>query len=880
MSRESPPPRLATRLLDLLATSVREAVAGDLAEAFARRREAGPGLWVPLWYWKEVLAAVLLLPWHDARAHRFAGEGLMSTLLADIRYALRQLRRAPAHSLVVVLTVALGVGAATAIFSAVYPILFAPLPYPSPERLVMAWEQEKDGERSNFGWLTFHDVIEQNRSFDALAAAGRWEPALTGSGQPERLTGEHVSWQFFRVLGVAPALGRDFSADEDTPGSDRVVILSQPLWRNRFGGDSTIIGRRMTLDGTPLTVIGVMPAGFENLLDPRAQLWTTLRYNASLPYACRSCRHLRVVGRLRAGVTAAVARRDLDAISARLVAEYPTEYPAAGMLVRSLREDTTAAVRPALLAVLAAVGLLLLIACSNVTGLLLARASQRRSEFAVRSALGAGRGRMIRQLLTESVVVAVVGGVAGIALAAVGTRALVALSPDSLPRSGAIHLSPPVLAFALFLTSAVGLLFGLVPALRAGSLDLQSRLRAGARSAVTGRRSARAVLVVGEITLAVVLLVGSGLLLRSMNQLLDVAPGFDARNLVTLQVQAGGPGFESDSAVRRYFGRVVAAVGGVPGVKRAALTSQLPLSGDFDAFGIHVEAHPAANPAEDPSGHRYAVSADYFATMGIPLLRGRGFVTADNESAPPVVAVSRETARRLWPGEEPLGQRIRVGDMQGPLRTVVGVVGDVKQVSLAAETPMAVYVPAVQWLWADNEMSLVVRVAGDATGMVPSLRRAIWSVDKDQPIVRVETMDGLIAATASERRFILMLFECFGASALLLAAAGMFGMLAGGVAERRREIGVRSALGASRALIVTMILRHGLELAVAGVVIGLGLSAVLSQSIRSLLFGVSGLDFSTYGAVALLLLGVAAAACGIPAWRASRVDPVETLRAD
>jgi putative ABC transport system permease protein len=883
-TRPAGPPALAVWLLTrLLPAELREPFLGDLEEAF--RRDIVPVRGVHAgrrWYWGEALRAPLTIGFPSSTAAarwRPSGDGPMTNLLADLRYALRLTTRRPGFSALIVVTLALGVGATTAIFSAVYPILFAPLPYPQADRVVVVWERDLDGTESNVGYATFSDVARLSRSFTAVAAAGYWTPVITGGTAPERLSGQKVSSGFFRVLGVAPALGRDFLAAEDRPGADLVVILSDGLWRRRFGGDSTLVGRQIDLSGRAFTVVGIMPPGFDNLLEPGAQLWTPLRYDASLPYACRTCRHLRMLGRLREGTTVEQARSELAQISRQLVAQYPTEYPSAGMLVPTLREQVTRGVRVALLTVFGAVVLVLLIACANVANLLLARAAQRESEFALRAALGAGQARVVRQLLTESLLLALLGGALGIVIAHLGVRALVTLAP-SLPRLEAITVNGPVLAFALAATTACGLLFGLAPAIHVARADLHRQLQAGALRLAAARRTTRGWLVVSEVALALMLLVGSGLLLRSMGRLLAVTPGFDAAGVLTAQVEVSGPRFADDTATWSYFDRVLAATQQLPGVEAAAYTSQLPLSGDFDGYGVHSETHPRANPEEDPSAFRYAVSPGYLETMRIPVLRGRSFTAADRRGTPAVALVNERLARRIWPNEDPIGQRIRVGGAkEGPWRTVVGVVGDVRQVSLAGASD-AVYLPEGQWLGADGALTFVVRTSGVAAGLAPALRRAIWSVDKDQPIVRVATLKQLVAATAAQRRFTLTLFGTFAVIALVLAGAGIYGVLAGTVAERLREIGVRAALGASRSDIQIMVIRQGLTLTAGGIALGLGGAVLVTRLITSLLYDVSALDAATYAGMTGVLIVVALAACWLPAWRAARLDPVETLRAE
>ncbi len=810
----------------------------------------------------------------------YGWENLVETLLADLRYAARRLRAAPGFTAVTVLTLALGIGATTAIFSAVNPILFQPLPYPQAGRIVMIWDIGSDGSRVEGTFGTYRELVTRSRSFDAIALMKSWQPAMQGAAEPERLDGQRVSASYFRVLGVPPALGQDFQGSDDRLGSPNVVILSDALWRRRFGRDRAIIGHPITLDGDSYIVVGVMPRGFENVLAPSAELWTPLQYDMSQGRAWGH--HLRTVGRLRPGVGTDQAGRELDRIAHAPVPEFPRQPWASlenGLTATLLQDDLTRGVKPALLAILGAVALVLVIACVNVTNLLLVRGVQRRGEFALRAALGAGHNRLLRQLLTESLLLAAVGGAVGMAVAWFGVKALVALSPPGLPRVGAIRVDGAVFAFGLGITTLIGLAFGLSPALQASRNDLNRDLQYGSARTGGGHRRARSALVVAEVGLALVLLVSSGLLLRSLERLFAVEVGFDSAHLLTLQVQTSGHRFDEDSTTYRFFSQALEAVRRAPGVTAAALTSQLPLSGDLDLYGVHFDPSPSDDPGNEVHGtFRYAVSPGYIETMGIPLRRGRPLDERDRAGAPPVALISESMAKRRLPGLDPIGRRLRIGD--GPLYTIVGVVGEVKQLSLALTESDAVYVTASQWRLADNAMSLVVRADGDAAALAPAVRRAIWSVDKDQPIVRVATMDDLLAATAAERRFALILFEAFALAALALAAAGIYGVLAGSVAERTREIGVRSALGASRRDILALVIRQGMMLTGLGVAIGVAGAVAATQAIVAMLFGVSRLDPATYLGVIALLAGVAMTACAVPAWRAARVDPASTLRSE
>ncbi|MEO8031617.1 MAG: ADOP family duplicated permease [Gemmatimonadota bacterium] len=882
MSPDAPPARAVALLERLIPGELREAVLGDLEEQFAQRLRTQSPASARRWFWREAVFASVALAFRGARrAVTSPGDSLMTSLLSDLRHAVRLLWNRPGFSVLAIATLAIGIGATTAIYSVIHPILLAPLPYPHPERIVTLWEGTDRATRDNLGYPTWNDIARGNHVFEATAVFKSWQATLSGRAEPERLAGQRVTHDYFKVLGVAPALGRDFTADDDVKHGPTVAILSNSLWRARFGGDPAIIGTTVHFNGFPYTIIGVMPAGFENLVDPTARLWAPMQYDLTLPWACRTCHHLRGIARLKSTATVSEAAAELNALSAAMVREHPTDYAKAGLLTIPLREDLTSGVRPLLLAIVAAVALVLLIACANVMNLLLAQGALRQGEFALRAALGAGRGRVIRQLLTESVTLAVAGGAAGILLAVGGVKALVLLSPPMLPRLSEVGVHGSTLLFALALTTLVGIGFGLVPAFHASRRDLNRGIRQGARRVGGRAHLVRSSLVIGEVALALTLLIGTGLLLQSVRKLLAVSPGFETAQLLTMQVQTSGVRYNADSATFDFFDRALRAARAVPGVESAALTSQLPLSDDFDKYGIHLEAHPRANPEEDPSSHRYAITPGYLATMKIPLLAGRDIDEHDGAAAPAVVLVNQSFAKRVWPTESPLGQRVRTGSAtEGPWRTVVGVVGDVHQVNLSEAQPDALYLPEVQWDGADGALTLVVRSRSDPTLLASALRQAVWSVDKDQPIVRVATMAQLVESSAAERRFALVLFEAFGVVALVLAAAGVYGVLAGVVTERFREIGVRSALGATRANIIGMVMSQGLGLTAIGAVAGVVLALAGTRLIEGLLFGIGGSDAMTYVVVTFVLAAVAMLACLVPAWRAAGIDPAQTLRSE
>ncbi len=873
--RESADREIADEVAHYYEEAAAELEARGLSPAEARlaaRRQLGPAPLV-----REQLRA-------------FGWESSLAALAADLRYAARRLRGDPALAAIGVLTLALGIGASTAIFSAVHPILFAPLPYPHAERILDVWDFGPAGERAPVTFGTYRELLARCRSFAALAVWKPWQPAMTGTAAPERFAGQSVSAGYFRVLGVPPALGRDLDPADDRRLGPRVVILSDSLWRRRFGADRALVGRQVKLDDDAYTVLGVMPPSFENVLVPDAELWTLLQYDAVLPAQGREWgHHLRMVARLRPGVAAAEAGRELAAIARAPLPELPRPRWASldrGLGMSPLQDDVTRGVRPALLAVLGAVGLLLLIACVNVTNLLLARGAQRRGELAMRTALGAGRGRLLRQLVTESLLLAALGGALGLAVARLGIRAMVLFSPEHLPRVAAVRLDGAVFAFALALTTLTGLAVGLLPALRGSRFDLGAELQQGSRRIAPGHRLIRPVLVMAEVALALMLLVGAGLLWRSMQRLLAVAPGFRTSHLLTLQVQTYGHRYDDDAVTHRFYRQALDAVRHVPGVAAAAFTSQLPLSGESyvpEVYGIHFQND--ADPGVSHDGLRCAVSPGYFETMGIPLRRGRLFddhdLTAPAGAAERPVLLSESFARRKFPGIDPLGQRLRFGGPANrPWDVVAGVVGDVRQTSLAAGQEDSVYVVSDRWLWADSPRWLVVRAAGDAASLAPAVEQAVWSVDKDQPIVRVGTMDALLAASAAQRRFVLTLFAAFALAALALAAIGLYGVMSGSVAERRREIGVRSALGATGGDLLLLVLRQGLALTGLGIALGLAGTLLASRALAALLFGVSRLDPVTHLDVIALLIAISAVACWVPAWRAARVDPSITLRTD
>jgi putative ABC transport system permease protein len=825
-------------------------------------------------------------PGNVAEEVRSSGwESLVDATVRDLRHAARGLARNRGFAAVCILTLAVGIGATSAIFSTVKPILLEPLPYPDVDRILRIADITRDGNPLDVTFGGYREIRQRSRLFSALATLMAWQPTLTGFEQAERIDGQRVGADYFRVLGVPPQMGRNFTDEEDVVRGPNVVIVSHGFWQRRLGGERSIIGRAITLNDNPFTVIGVMPADFENVLAPAAEVWAPLQYDAALPSAegREWGHHLRMIGRLAPGIGREAATRELARIAATPDADFPRVPWASmerGLSVGSVHDELTRFVRPALYAVMAAVLLVLAIACVNVTSLLLSRASQRSGELALRTALGAGRNRLIGQLVVETMLLSFLGAAAAIPIAQLGVRTLIALSPAELPRLSAIDIDAGVFGFTFAVATLIGLLLGVLVALHASRRPAGATLHRRSSRMAGGDQRARSGLVIAQVALAVVLLISGGLLLHSLERLFAVDPGFHAPQLLTMQVQVSGRRFEDSAATHRFFRHAQEAVRSVPGVISAAFTSQLPLSGEYQAYGASLESAPALRPGDDGSALRYAVTPDYFQTMRIPLRRGRLLDARDVGGAPGAVVINESFAAWRFQGQDALGQRMRLGALDQPWQTIVGIVADVKHGWLGAGQENAVYLPTVQSYFADRTLNLVVRTRGDAADLITPIKNAIWSVDKDQPISRVATMEDLVARSAADRRFTLIIFDAFASAALLLAAIGLYGVLAEGVNAQVREIGVRSALGASRSTIVGMIAGRGASLTGVGLLIGLSGAIAAGQALRSLLFGISALDPLTYAVVLVLMLIVCAAASWLPALRAARIEPSIALRAE
>ena len=807
----------------------------------------------------------------------------LEILWQDLRYAMRMLRRNPGFAIVAILTLALGIGANTAIFSLVNGVLLRPLPYSDPGRLTVVWEEDDHGRPDNVGYATYLDWKNQNKSFENLAVYSSWQPILQ-VGDPEQLTGLRVTSNYFRMLGIHPELGRDFRPEEDNPASLKVVILSHSLWARKFNSDPNIVGKSIAMNATSYLVAGVLPANYQSLMNQgmsggAVEIWRVLGYDVTQPWACRTCHHLVAVGRVKAGISFAQAKAELDTISAALWKAFPKEYSAAGVILTPLRDYLLGDARTPLFIIFGAVSLVLLVACANIANLLLARSTNRQREIAVRTALGAGRGRIVRQLLVENCLLALMGAVVGLIPAYLAPRILAAVGTGGLPRLEGVEIDWRVLAFTAAAALLTGILSGLAPAFRLSKTDVHESLKEGARGSATGAsRRMRGMLVVSEVALSLTLLIGAGLLLRSLAQLLNVSPGFDSTHVLTLQTSVIGPRGNDNNALRQYFMDAVERLRALPGVQAASAASQIPLGGNLDRYGFHAEGKMNANPELDESADRYTVTPGFLATMRIPLLRGRDIEPTDSSTAPGVILINATAAKRIWPNGDPLGKRVKVGGLDHSWLTVVGIVGDVHHIGLDSTPQMQMYIPYAQWPFPDGAMTFVIRTIGPPSAIASAARQAIHSVDASQPLSHVMPLDDYVALSVQGRRFALILIAAFAAIALLLSIVGIYGVTAYTVAQRTREIGIRVALGAQRREVLRLILRQGMALIAGGVVLGIAASIGLTRFLSSLLFDVSPTDPFTFALVIMLLVAAALMACWIPARRAMNVDPMVALR--
>ncbi|MCI0413009.1 ABC transporter permease [bacterium] len=815
------------------------------------------------------------------------GGGMIEVLWQDIRFGMRMLVKDPAFTVVALLALALGIGANTAIFSVVNGILLRPLPYNDPEKIITIWEPSRGGHTLGLTDLEFFDVRDQNQVFENVAAYATGATNLTGGGEPERITGTWVSSGFFPVLGVHPMLGRTFTAEDDTPSPARVVVVSHGLWQRRFASNSNIIGRQVSLNGINRTIIGVMPRGFQ--FDHKdVELWLPLGLDrANLNPGNRS---YSAIARLKPGVTLEQARSHMNNLMAHLAQAYKKRFTNGVNATNTvnlipLHELLVGNIRPALLILFAAIGFVLLIACANVANLLLARSDTRQKEIAIRMALGVGRLRIVKQLLTESVILSMLGGALGFLLAYWGVGAMIALAPASLPRTSEIGLDVTVLTFTLAVSLLSGVVFGLVPGLQSSNPNLLTVIKEGG-AAKTGNwkgRRTRQMLVISEIALAMVLVAGAGLMIKSFVRLLTVDPGFNPKNVLTARINLPPSKYSQRQQVDAFYKQLIERIETSPGVNAVGTITVLPLSGLNSNASFEIEGRPRVSDEVEQNADYRMVSLDYFHAMGISLLKGRHFAPSDHEDAPGVVIINESMADDFWRDQETIGKRINLAVPGSPWLTIIGVIKNVKHKALDVESKPEMYFLQSQNAYANAlglypSVTFAVRGSSDPLSMSGTVKNAVKALDKDVPVASIETMEKVLSDSVAQPRFIMLLLAIFAIVALALAAVGVYGMMAYSVTQRRHEIGIRIALGAQAGNILKLVVRQGMLLAVIGVVIGLGLAFALTRVITGLLFEVSATDPQTFIGISILLPAVSLVALLVPARRALSVDPIVTLR--
>ncbi|MGA9768759.1 MAG: ABC transporter permease [Blastocatellia bacterium] len=826
----------------------------------------------------------------------------MENLLQDIRFGFRTLLKNPGFTIVAILALALGTGANSAIFSVVNAVLLRPLPYAEPERLMMVWGYNlKTGDKQyGISVPDFNDYREQNTTFEQIASFAYEDFNLTSGDEPEHIQGTIVSSNFFDTLGVKPALGRTFSPDEGQPGANRVVVISNGLWKRRFGADSSLLGQTILLNGASFTVIGITPPDFQSP-EKGDDLWITMSFDGGdrmrVPSVIgpedlkiRNRRFLKSVGRLKPGATPENARAEMGKLASNLEQQYPDKNAGVSLNVLSITEQVTGKIKPALIILLAAVGFVLLIACANVANLLLARAAARQKEIAIRIALGAGRVRLIRQLLTESVLLALIGGTLGLTLAFFGIKLLVAINPANMPRLSEINIDSRVLGFTLVVSVLTGLIFGLIPSLQASKPDLNETLKAeGARgsSGSIRKQYVRSLLVISEVALTVLLLISAGLMIKSFIALQNVNPGFDPNHVLTMQVNLPSLRYMEDDQIKSFYEQVLKRVETMPGVESVGASVIIPLIDRKFNRRYTIDGRAPLSPDERLMSNYRAISPNYLQTLRIPLIKGRNFTEQDRDKSQPVIVINDSMRRSIIellsvPGEEILGKHITIPS-DGPVsREIVGVVADVKHTSLDTESGAEMYVPYLQKPY--TFMGLVVRTTSEPTQMTNAVRDSILAVDPGQPVYDVKTMQQLVDESVSQPRLYTALLGIFAGVALMLAAVGIYGVLNYSVNQRRQEIGIRMALGAQSSDILKMIVGHGMFLTALGLAIGLTASLLLaffmSKVIEGFLFGVEATDLTIFIGIPLLLALVSLLSCYIPARRATKVDPMIALRAE
>ena len=800
---------------------------------------------------------------------------LIEDLWRDFRFSLRSLLKRPGFTAIALLALALGIGANTAIFSLVNAVILQPLPYRDPDRLISVYGTRNRSTQGSVGPTDFLDYRSQNKTFEQFAASGSMmlPMNLTGSGEPERLNASIITGNYFDTFGVRPALGRGFSLENEKTGQDHVTVLSHAFWQTRFGGDPNIVNKTINLDGKAYEVLGVMPA--EVVLPQPAQLWVPINFDADPEMKMRNARFLRGIGRLKEGVTLDQAQTDTDLIAAQLEQQYPDSNTGWSLRLIPLREILVGGSRTMLFILFGAVGFVLLIACANVANLLLVRAAARQKEIAMRTALGASRLRIIRQMITESLLLAIFGGALGALLAVAGVKLLVSLGEDNIPRTANVKIDATVLAFTLLISLATGLLFGLAPAIRTMKENLVDALKDGIRggSEATVKNRTRSLLVVFESAIAVMLLIAAGLLIRSLVALQNVDPGFDPNNVLTLRVDLPRQKYNTPEKASNFFEQLETRVAGLPGVEAVGLITDLPLSGEARDMPYRVEGRPATSDIAFVDFRR--VNKNYFSAMRIPLRRGRNFTEQEVRQSDKAIVVSQAFVDSVFPNEEALGKRLIIwSGIRNEPYEIIGIVGDTRYQSLQGEPSATMYVPTRELLF----VNLVIRTQGDPLSLVGGVRKEVNALDPDQPIAAIRPMTEWVAMSAAGARYRTTLLGLFALLAMILAATGIYGVMSYSVAQRTQEIGVRMALGARPLDVLKLVVRQGMMLVLIGVIVGLAGALALTRVMSSLLFGVTERDPITFVAVAALLIVVAFISCFVPAHRATKVDPLIALR--
>jgi putative ABC transport system permease protein len=800
-------------------------------------------------------------------------------MLNDFRYAIRQLIKAPSFTIVAIVTLALGIGACTAIFSVVNTVLLRPLDYTDPDRIVVIREtQLPQFPEFSVSPPNYIDWEKQTKSYEYIAAYSGAALNLTGEGEPQRLTGVKATAHYFDVYGVKAILGRMLLPEEDAVGKNHVVVLSHGFWQRVFGGAKDVVGRSIQLNGEPYQVVGVAPYGFG--VASKVEVWTPMAFKPDeIKNDARGGHYINVVGRLKPGVTFAQAKAELDVIAAQLAVQYPDPQKGWGIFMMPIQDYMVRDVKPVLYTLLGAVGCVLLIACANLANLLLARATARHREISIRAALGAGRGRLIRQLLTESVVLAMCGGIAGIILARWGLDSLLALAPTSLPRISEIHLDSGVLLFSLGLSAITGLVFGIAPAWLAARADVNEALKQGTRGSTEGgaRGRLRSALVVVEVTFALVLLGGAGLLARSFMALANVNPGFIPENATLVRLSLPGKKYAENDQQIAFANALLERLKNLPGVQAVGLTHSMPLVSDY-VLGFNIEGRPPIAPSDLPSLNYYAVTPDYFRAMGIRLIRGRVFTPQDDAKAPRVAIINETMARQFFPNEDPIGKRVNITNGPETWREIVGIVGDIKQYGVDKTTSAQGYEPFAQVPF--TSLNVVLRTSGSPAAVLGSLRPAVYAVDKDQPVGIIRPLEEIMSESIARQRFAMLLLTVFSSVALVIAAVGIYGVMAYNVVQRTGEFGIRMALGAQQRDVLRLVLTQGGKLIGLGLAIGLLATLAASRAMGSMLFNTSAYDPLTLTTITLVLAAVALVACFFPANRATKVNPIEALRTE